>query len=175
MTSTITGLTTGTAYTVQVRADATVPDGDDEGTDPDVVMGAWATQTGTPGASAPGAPADVKVTRGTDATSLVVTWAAPMTNGATITGYTVRWRKSSVAHYDSADVNAGTDPAAETYTITPTARPLEAGVEYTVQVRADATVPDGDDEGTDPDVVMGDWATQTGDAGGRAGRASGEH
>ena len=82
---------------MQVRAEGTI--GDDE------VEGAWSTgATGSP-AAVPDAPGEVEVERGTDETSLMVTWVAPEeANGAEITGYTVRWRKSSDPDvYDSAN------------------------------------------------------------------------
>ena len=146
-------LEAGVEYTVQVRAEGTIPDGEG-GTDP--VMGAWATRTGTP-AAAPAAPADVSVTRGSDATSLVVSWEAPDLNGATITGYTVQWRETADTVYDSADKADVT--GAMSYTISS----LTSGTAYTVQVRADATVPDDDaDADADADEVMSDWADGAG-------------
>ena len=94
----------------------------------------------------------LSVERGADATSLDVSWAASEANGATITGYTVRWKPSAQMHYDSADqTDAGDLGATATeHTITG----LTAGTEYTVQVRAEATV--GADEADSA------WAEATG-------------
>ena len=141
---TITGLDNGTAYTVQVRADATIGAA--------AANSDWSSEaTGTPVAM-PDAPGDLSIERGADATSLDVSWAASEANGATITGYTVRWKPSAQAHYDSADqTDAGDLGATATeHTITG----LTAGTEYTVQVRAEATV--GADEADSA------WAEATG-------------
>ena len=119
---------------MQVRAEGTI--GDDE------ADSAWATATGIPGA-APVAPV---VTVEVGDQHLVVSWEAPEeANGATISGYTVRWQKSSPPDvWHSVDQAAVTDLS---YTI----RELDNGTEYTVQVRAEGTI--GDDE------VESAWST----------------
>ena len=85
---------------------------------------------------------------------LVVSWQAPDLNGATITGYTVQWRETATTVYDSADKADVT--GAMSYTITG----LTNDTDYTVQVRAVATVPDDDaDADADADEVMSDWSS----------------
>ena len=80
-TATITGLTNGTAYEVQVRAGNSVGDG------------AWsASATGTPVAAAavPSAPSAPSLTAGDG--QLGVSWTAPSDNGAAIDDYDLRYR-----------------------------------------------------------------------------------
>ena len=81
-THTLTGLTNGTAYKVRVRATNDVDDGP------------WSkSATGTP-AGPPYAPDTVTLASGNG--RLIVTWSAPTTNGATVSGFKVR-------HCDSDD------------------------------------------------------------------------
>ncbi len=79
-TATISGLTNGTAYQVQVRASNNAGDG------------TWSTAvSGTPNISAPVAPAAPTVK--TDYQALVVSWTAPTnTGGSAITDYDVQHR-----------------------------------------------------------------------------------
>ena len=81
--TTITGLTNRTAYEVQVRAGNSVG------------KGSWsASATGTPvaAASVPDAPSRPTLTPGDR--QLGVRWSAPASNGAAITDYDVRYRRS---------------------------------------------------------------------------------
>ena len=129
ITATITGLTNGTAYQVQVQATNSV--GDSPWSDP-----AKATPVARP--SKPTAP-----TLTADKASLAVSWTAPTNNGSAITDYDVEYRactlaadlscsNSSTATWESlwtSHAHSGTDTAA---TITG----LTNGTAYQVQVRA---------------------------------------
>ena len=128
-TSDITGLTAGTAYTVQVIATKTNAF---EGTPSD-------TKTGTPKDTAPGQVTGVSVTPGTG--QLSVSWSAP-TGGAD--GYKVQWKSGSESFSSSRqETETGTSS-----TITG----LTAGTEYTVQVIATKT---NADDGTPSDTETG--------------------
>ena len=120
--TTITGLTTGTTYSVQVRAG-----------------NSWGESNYSPSATAtpnekPGRPAapTASVASGT---SLRVSWTAPTNNGTAITGYDVRYKRSSSSTWSS---HAFTGTGKST-TITG----LTAGVAYDVQVRAGNAVGKG--------------------------------
>ena len=126
---TITGLTNGTSYDVQVRA---VLGSDD---------GSWSeTVSGTPSAGTAAVPT-VKGVRSED-TALNVSWNAPTSPPATTTAYDVRHILSSAS--DKADANwtvtdDGWTSGALSYTITG----LANGVGYDVQVRAVSANGDG--------------------------------
>ena len=124
-TATITGLTNGTAYEVQVRAGNSVGDG------------AWsASATGTPvaSASAPSAPSPPTLTAGDG--QLGVSWTAPSDNGAVIDDYDVRYRPSGGSWTELPD---GVKSTATSATITG----VTNGTAYEVQVRAGNSVGDG--------------------------------
>ena len=121
---TITGLTSGTSYDVQVRAVRNTTDG------------SWSeTTVGTPAAAAAAAPAITSVRA--EERALTVAWSAPATPPATVTGYGVRHIRSDAAD-KATDANwtvvgAATNSASvRTYTITG----LTNDVGYDVQVRA---------------------------------------
>ncbi len=114
-TATITGLTNGTAYEVQVRAGNSVGDGP------------WsASATGTPVgvASAPSAP---RLTAGDG--QLGVSWTAPSDNGAAIDDYDVRYRPAGGSWTELPD-------AVKSTSTTATIPGLTNGTAYEVQVRA---------------------------------------
>ena len=116
--TTITGLTNGTAYNVQVRATNSVG------------SSAWSSSgTATP-AAVPAAPAlTVSVGSGT---SLSVSWTAPANNGEAITDYDVQYKKSSDSGWtDKSHTGTGTST-----TITG----LTQGTTYNVRVRATNSV-----------------------------------
>ncbi len=117
--STITGLTNGTAYEVQVRARNANG------------VGPWSTAGEATPVSVPARPSTPTVEAGHQ--SLVVTWVAPADNGLDITGYDVEHCIGACASNsdDWTDVPAhsGTDPRHE---ITP----LVNGTAYKVRVRA---------------------------------------
>ena len=123
LSTSISGLTNGTEYQVQVRA------GNGRGD------GLWsASSTGTP-ATVPSAPSAPTVTRGN--ASLSVSWSAPANNGSAIDDYDVRYRYDS-DNDDSfddeswsylADVTSSTSLSASISGLT-------NGTEYQVQVRA---------------------------------------
>ena len=122
---TITGLTNGTMYEVQVRAGNSVGDG------------AWsASATGTPvaSASAPSAPPAPALTAGDG--RLGVSWTAPSDNGAAIDDYDVRYRPAGGSWMELPD---GVKSTATSATITG----LTNGTTYEVQVRAGNSVGDG--------------------------------
>ena len=121
---TITGLTEGTTYEVQVRATS------DEGS------GAWsASGEGAPAelVGTPSAPAAPTVSAASE-TSLSVSWEAPATTGPAITDYDVRYKEEDAA--DFAD--ASHDGAGTSATITG----LTQGAAHVVQVRATNSVGD---------------------------------
>ncbi|WP_419914434.1 fibronectin type III domain-containing protein [Candidatus Poriferisodalis sp.] len=117
--STITGLTNGTAYEVQVRARNANG------------VGPWSTAGEAKPVSVPARPNTPTVEPGHQ--SLVVTWVAPADNGLSITGYDVEHCTGTCASNseDWTDVPAhsGTDPRHE---ITG----LVNGTAYRVRVRA---------------------------------------
>ena len=114
--ATITGLTNGASYEVQVRATNAIGDS------------AWsASLTATP-AAAPEAPDRPTLSRRTG-TSLTVGWTAPAANGAAITDYDVRHRRIGATNWTDAN-HAGTGRSA-------TISSLARGVSYEVQVRAE--------------------------------------
>ena len=115
--TTITGLTNGQSYQVQVRAKNSVGDGD------------WSpSATGTP-AAAPAKPAAPVLTIGNQ--QLGVTWTAPADNGAAISDYDVQYKLSSAANNDPW-TDASYDGTGPSTTITG----LTNGQSYQVQVRA---------------------------------------
>ena len=120
----ITGLTNGTSYDVQVRAVRGSTDG------------SWSeTAVGTPAAAAVAAPAITAVRAEEQAVNL--SWSAPSSPPATVTGYGVRHIRSDAADKTTAAnwtvVSAATTSAGtRTYTITG----LTNNVGYDVQVRA---------------------------------------
>ena len=121
--TTITSLTNGTQYDVQVRATNSVGDS------------SWSTTaTGTPSASAsnvPDAPSEPTVTAGN--ASIAVSWTAPSNNGATISHYNVRHKKSSAATWTTSSNVTSTST---------TLSSLDNGSKYDVQVRATNSVGD---------------------------------
>ena len=126
LSHTIGSLANGTLYDVQVRA---VNDAGD---------GAWsATTDGTP-RTAPEAPTIAGVTPGN--AMLMVTWAAPDSNGGSVvTGYDVRHKLSSaqdIAENWTGVANTGDD-------LSHTIGSLANGTSYDVQVRAVNVAGDG--------------------------------
>ena len=124
-TATITGLTNGTTYEVQVRA------GNAAGNGP------WsASARGTPAspASPPSAPSAPVLVAGDG--QLTASWTAPADNGAAIDDYDVRYRPSRGAWTELPDAVRSTST---TVTITG----LTNGTSYQVQVRAGNAVGDG--------------------------------
>ena len=125
----VSGLTNGTAYRVKVRASNAAGDSD------------WSTETeGTPGA--PAAPGQPTLTRGDS--RLTVTWTAPSNRGDTISSYTVaycnsandctdnnNWSEENVS--DRTDPNDPDSKVVTTHALTG----LTNGTTYTVRVRAD--------------------------------------
>ncbi len=133
--ATITGLTNGTAYQVQVRA--TNSEGDS----------AWsASAKGTPAAQKPDKPDAPTV--GVWNESLRISWDAPADNGAAIDDYDVQYRACT-----AADKTCATNPAWGTWTewnasddsttASATITGLTNGTAYQVQVRAGNGVGDG--------------------------------
>ena len=121
---TITGLTGGTSYDVQVRA---VRDSTD---------GSWSeTAVGTPATAAAAAPAITTVRA--EEQAVTVAWSAPASPPAAVTGYGVRHIRSAAAD-KVTDANwtvvsaATTSASVRTYTVTG----LSNDVGYDVQVRA---------------------------------------
>ena len=128
--STLSGLTNGVDYDVQVRA-VTV-----------VGAGPWSgTLSGTP-RTTPGAPTIDSVTPGDQA--LTVAWSAPDdTGGSPITDYDLRYIRSDAA--DKADDNNWTehDSVWSSGALRHTVGSLTSGVGYDVQVRAVNIAGDG--------------------------------
>ena len=123
--ATITGLTNGTTYEVQVRAGNSAGDGP------------WsASASGTPvaAASAPAAPSPPRLTAGDG--QLGVSWTAPSDNGAAIDDYDVRYRPAGGSWTELPD---GVKSTATSATITG----LTNGTTYEVQVRAGNSAGDG--------------------------------
>ena len=127
--ATITGLTNGTDYQVQVRATSTA------GT------GSWSPSgEGTPAIQAPDAPATPTLTAKNQ--SIEVSWTAPTANGATIADYDVQYQ-ACTATPKTCTTNptwgSWTDRTGETTSDTATkvtATGLTNGTAYQVQVRA---------------------------------------
>ena len=127
LSATITQLTEGTEYDVQVRAT------NDEGTS------GWSDPgTGTPtGATEAGAlanaPENLQATAGDEQVTL--TWSAPLNDsGANITGYAYRYKESGgdfIAYTDIPESGPG-EANARSYTVTE----LTNGLEYVFHVRA---------------------------------------
>ena len=119
--TTVTGLTNGTAYEFRVSA-----------------INAVGTGTGSSVATAttfavPGAPTNVTTTPSKGQVSL--TWTTPASNGGTpITGYTVLYRVTGTTTWTRVDVGATTSA---------TIKNLTAGATYSFTVLATNTVGDG--------------------------------
>ncbi len=116
LTATLTGLTNGSGYDVQVRAKNSVGNG------------AWspvASATPNPSATAPGRPV-VSLSAGNG--RITASWSSPASDGADISDYDVRYRESGASGWDDWD-HIGTQ---RTTIITG----LRNGSTYEVQVRA---------------------------------------
>ena len=124
-TATITGLTNGTAYEVQVRAGNSAGDGP---------WSAGATGTPVSSASVPSAPSAPTLRAGDG--QLTASWTAPADNGAVIDDYDVRYRSSGGAWTALPD-------AVKSTSTTATITGLTNGTPYEVQVRAGNAVGDG--------------------------------
>ncbi len=119
--TTLTGLSAGTSYDVQVNA-----------TNADGTSGWSMSGTGTTAAApvnaAPDAPAAPTVTTAKAQGSLDVSWTAPNDNGSPITGYGLQYKMSSAA--DWTVMSASVTGTSTTLT------GLSAGMSYDVQVNA---------------------------------------
>ena len=115
VSTTITGLTAGAAYSVQVRAGNTAGEG------------AYSPSgTGTPDEK-PGRPSAPGVAAAS-ASGLRATWTAPSNNGTAITDYDVRYKKSTASRWTAhAFSGAG---------VSTTIAGLTLGASYAVRVRA---------------------------------------
>ena len=132
--ATITGLTNGTAYQVQVRATNSVDDS------------SWSTSASAAPEDKPDAPAAPALTFGDQ--SLGVSWSAPSANGAAISDYSVQYR-ACTATPTTCTTNptwgSWTDRSGETNSDTATTATLTGltnGTAYQVQVRATNSVGD---------------------------------
>jgi titin len=114
----INGLTNGTTYSVELRAENSVGDGD-----------ASAPATGTPSAL-PGAPTITNISPGGDGTSLGVSFVPGYTGGSTIIGY--QYAVSVGA--GTTDFASWTDASGTTSPIT--INGLTNGTTYSVELRA---------------------------------------
>ena len=118
--TTITGLTNGTAYDVRVRARNSVG------------VSAWGTSASATPVTTPAAPT---ITVTPDSEQLTVRWTAPDAGGSAITGYTIQYQTSDAASWtDHTFSGTGTST-----TITG----LTNGTEYNVRVRAINTIGNG--------------------------------
>ena len=123
LSATITGLTNGDSYQVRVRAENSAGAGD------------WsAAASATPAAQAPSKPDAPTLTVGS--TQLKVAWDAPTANGAQITDYDVRYKRTSATTWTEWN-DSDTSTAIGTI-ITG----LSNGQSYDVQVRATNSVGD---------------------------------
>ena len=122
---TLTGLTNGKSYEVQVRAANAVGEG------------AWSSSA-TLSAGAPASPSAPELASGN--AQLTATWAAPADNGSSITGYTVQYCSSSCAA-DASWSSANVTVTVSTRTATITG--LTNGTAYQVRVRASNAHGDG--------------------------------
>ena len=123
-TATVTGLTNGTSYQVQVRAGNARGDG------------LW-SPSATLKAGLPAAPTAPGVTGG--ASQLSVSWTAPANHGSVITDYDVRYREKATPAPDWTETDDTSPNTGTTATITG----LGNAREYEVQVRAGNSVGDG--------------------------------
>ena len=124
--ATISSLTNGTTYAVQVRAGNSAGDGE------------WsASATGTPvaPASAPAAPSPPRLTAGDG--QLGVSWTVPAANGAAINDYDVRYGTGGGSWTELPDDVKSTSTSA-------TISSLTNGTTYEVQVRAGNPAGDGE-------------------------------
>ncbi len=115
--TTITGLTNGQSYQVQVQAKNSAGSGP---------WSASATATPQPSVSAPGQPDAPTLTAGN--TQIEVEWTAPANNGAAITDYDVEYRQGTSGNY--------TDWPHTGTTLNTTITGLTNGQSYQVRVRA---------------------------------------
>ena len=131
-TATISSLTNGTAYRVQVRAGNSVGDGP------------WSDSTNaTPAAQKPEAPGAPTLSYGDQ--SLSASWSAPADNGASITDYDVRYCINSTG-CDADSKWTALDDTGNNATSTATSASITGltnGTSYQVQVRAGNSVGDG--------------------------------
>ena len=138
-TATVTGLTNGTAYQVQVQATNSVGDSP------------WSNSTkATPAAQKPDKPAAPTLTVGH--ASLSLSWTAPASNGAAITDYDIQYRACTATDGDTNDLacDGTTNAWATTWTshthtgtsTTATITGLTNGTAYQVQVQATNSVGD---------------------------------
>ena len=127
-TATIYNLTNGTTYRVQVAATNSVGDS------------SWSTyRTGKP-KDKPAQPNAPTVVSGNG--SLAVSWTAPANNGASITGYKVRWCGGESADCGSDDSTDWKEKS--TSGTSTTISSLTNGTQYQVKVRARNSVGDSD-------------------------------
>ena len=139
ITTTISSLTNGTAYQVQVRAT------NDSGTS------SWsAHSTAVVPAAAPAAPSAPSLT--VKDQSLDVSWTAPADNGEAITDYDVQYRPCTATDGDTTLLTCATNPTWGSWTDhthtgagrTATISSLTNGTAYQVQVQATNDVGDSD-------------------------------
>jgi hypothetical protein len=141
-TTTVTGLTNGTAYTFTVMATNSV------GTSPESAASSAVTPTAP---TAPAAPTGVTATAGDSQAS--VSWTAPSNGGSAITSYTVTPFIGTVAQTTSTVTGS---PPATTTTVTG----LTNGTAYTFTVTATNAV------GTGPASTASNSVTPTAPSGG---------
>ena len=102
LSATITGLTNGDSYDVQVRATNSVG------------SSGWSTAaTGTPGRAVPDPPDALALKPGN--TQLEVSWSAPSGNGIAISGYNVQYRRGSSGGWNN-HASPGADDTSTTIT-----------------------------------------------------------